>query len=254
MVADAAGQVNAIGKVCAIFKVLSARAPLRLSEVVEATGFNRVTALRILGELVGQRFVTREGNPPRYSLGPEAVAMGSASSLTQDVRSAARPSLLRLADLSEDTVLLSVRSGAESICIDRSVGSFPIQANFLHVGSRRPLGVGAGSMALLAWLPEGERESILDVTERHLGAYPRLGRAVLAGHIRAAQARGYVLMLDIVIDRIGAIGVPIRNREGEVIAAISITALTERIVSREQELAGAIQREVAGIERAIARR
>ena len=245
------GASNAIGKVCEIFRVLSSAAPLRLSEISARTGFNRVTALRILDELVSQRFVARAGTPPRYSLGPEAVAMGSASSLTQDVRAAARPSLMRLADLSQDTVLLQVQSGAEAICIDRSVGRYPIQANFLHVGSRRPLGVGAGSMALLAWLPEPERDSILDVTTRHLADYPRINRGVLQAHIEAAQARGYVLMLDIVVSKVGAIGVPIRNREGEVVASMSIAALTERIVEREEMLSLAVLREVALIQKAI---
>lgn len=252
--ADLDGPQNAIGKVCAVFRVLSSRAPLRLSEIAEATDFNRVTALRILDELVAQRFVSREGKPPRYSLGPEAAAMGSASSLTQDVRSAARPSLVRLAEVSEDTVLLSVRSGTESLCVDRSVGSFPIQANFLHVGSRRPLGVGAGSMALLAWLPEEERESVLDAITRRIDHYPRITREVLVDHIGDAHTRGYVCMLDIVIERIGAIAFPIRTREGEVVAAISIAAQTERIVEREERLAAAIAREVRLIERAIAQR
>jgi DNA-binding IclR family transcriptional regulator len=239
---------NAIGKVCAIFRTLSSAAPLRLNEISERTGFNRVTTLRILDELVAHRFLARAGSPPRYSLGPEAVAMAAASSVTQDVRTTARPSLVRLASSSEDTVLLSVRSGVESICVDRIVGTFPIQATYLQIGSRRWLGVGAGSMALLAWLPTTERESVLDVVSQRLQSYPRIDRSVLSQHIESAVDRGYVKMLDIVVDRIGGIGYPIRNREGEVIAAISVAALTERIVEREAELAAILRREANAIQ------
>lgn len=242
---------NAIGKVCAIFRTLSSSAPLRLNEISERTDLNRVTALRILDELVAHRFVARTGTPPRYSLGPEAIAMAAASSGTQDVRTTARPSLVRLASASDDTVLLSVRSGVESICIDRIVGTFPIQATYLHVGSRRWLGVGAGSMALLAWLPGTERESILDVVSQRLQNYPRIDRSVLSAHIEGALEHGYVKMLDIVVDRIGGIGYPIRNREGEVIAAISIAALTERIVEREAQLVDVLRREVNTIQAAV---
>lgn len=242
---------NAIGKVCSIFRTLSSGAPLRLNEVSERTGFNRVTALRILDELVTHRFVDRAGTPPRYSLGPEAVAMAAASSVTQDVRTIAKPSLVRLASFSEDTVLLSVRSGVESICVDRIVGTFPIQATYLQIGSRRWLGVGAGSMALLAWLPETERESILDAVSQRLQAYPRISRSILGEHVETALDCGYVKMLDIVVDRIGGIGYPIRNREGEVVAAISIAALTERIVEREMQLVETLRREVNLIQAAI---
>ena len=50
------------------------------------------------------------------------------------------------------SAVLSLPSGIESLCIDVEEGTYPIRANYLRVGSRRPLGVGAGSLALLAWL------------------------------------------------------------------------------------------------------
>ncbi len=227
---------NAISKVCAVLKVLTGQGNLRLADVADAAGLNRVTALRILEDLSEQNFVARRGKPPRYSLGPEAVAMAAAPSLEKDVRDAAQASMLRLTEFSKDTVLLSIRSGSEAICIDKSMGSFPIQANFLQIGDRRPLGVGAGSMALLAYLPEAEREANLEATLGRISNYPRIDRPVLEEHIADARTKGYVRMLDIVIDRIGAIGVPIFLSDGTLAASISIAALTERIVEREREL------------------
>jgi Transcriptional regulator len=53
---------------------------------------------------------------------------------------------LRLSERSADTALLSVRSGVEALYLARSVGSHPLQPNYLQIGSRRPLGVGAGSL------------------------------------------------------------------------------------------------------------
>ncbi len=242
---------NAIGKVCAILRVLSGKGGLRLADVAQATGFNRVTTLRILDELAEQNFVARRGKPPRYSLGPEALAMASAPSLSKDLRDVARRGITRLTEFSKDTVLLSMRSGTESIIIDREVGNFPIQANFLHVGDRRPLGVGAGSMALLAFLPEAERASCLEVTLGRIETYPRIHRDVLERHIADAVDRGYVRMLDIVIDRIGAIGVPIVLPDLGVIASISVAALSERIIERERELAAMMIDEAARIVKAL---
>lgn len=250
--AESKGVGNAIGKVCAVLRTLSSNAPLRLNAIADTTGLNRVTTLRILDELTAQGFVARSESPPRYSLGPESVAMGASSSLALDIRGAARASLVRLADFSEDTVLLSVKSNAEAICVDRAHGTYPVQATFLHVGSRRPLGVGAGSMALLAWLPEEERRALLDVTEKQLDAYPRITREVLEEHIRDAHRRGYVYMLDIVVGKIGAIGFPVRNAQGQVVASISIAALTERIVEREHALAEALVTEVESVRKQIA--
>lgn len=228
---------NAIGKVCAILRVLSHQNNLRLSDIADETGFNRVTTLRILDELAEQNFVSRRSKPPRYSLGPEAIAMSSAPSLATEIRASAQESIQRITGFCKDTVLLSLRTGTESVVIDRAVGTFPIQANFLHVGDRRPLGIGAGSMALLAFLPKSERTSVLNVTLGRIEKYPRINRDVLEQHIATSEANGYVKMLDIVIDRIGGIGVPIRLPEVGVVASFSVAALSERIIERENELA-----------------
>lgn len=243
---------NAIAKVCAVLNTLTANSPLRLNEISEATGLNRVTALRILEDLTETGYVTRSGTPPRYDFGPEILAMAAAASRSFNIRDAVRPSLLRLADLTGDTILLSVRSGAESIVVDRAVGNYPIRANFLDIGSRRILGVGGGSMALLAWLPVAEREAILDITASRLDAYPQITREILQLHIDEARTRGYVTMYDIVVQKMGAIGYPLRDSHGQVSAAISVVALSERISEREQMIVDAIEQEVKAITRQLA--
>lgn len=245
------GKGNAIAKVCAVLSTLTAKSPLRLNEISDATGLNRVTALRILEELTEIGYINRAGNPPRYDFGPEVVAMAAAASRSFNIRDAVRPSLLRLADLTGDTILLSVRSGAESIVVDRVVGDYPIRANFLDIGARRILGIGGGSMALLAWLPLAEREAILDITASRLDAYPQISRATLQEHIDAATSRGYVTMYDVVVQKMGAIGYPLRDAHGQVVAAISVVALSERIAEREQMIAEALGQEAKSILRQL---
>lgn len=242
---------NAIAKVCAVLRALGERSPMRLSEIAEATGLNRVTALRILDDLGAAGFVSRSGTPPRYNFGPEVVALSAAASRAFNIRDAARPSLVRLADLSGDTVLLSVRASAEAIVVDRVVGDSPIRANFLDVGSRRPLGVGGGSMALLAWIPEPERDAVLEATAQRLETYPRIDRSILERHIAEARARGHVVMYDIVVPRMGAVAVPVRDAAGQVAGAISIVALSDQIAEREAELVEALHREAQAISRQL---
>lgn len=237
------GQGNAIDKVCAIFSLLSERSPLRLTEISQATGLNRVTALRILEALSVNDFIRRSGNPPRYSFGPEVTAMAVNSQLP-DLRELVRPSLMRMADLSGDVALLSVRSGTESICIDRVTGDYPISNRTLEIGTRRPLAIGAGSMALLAWAPPSEHDTIIEITlSRTAESYPRMTREVILEQIKVARERGYVMLLDIVIEKLGGIARPIFDPGGNVIAAISVTALRERIADREAQLSAALMHE-----------
>lgn len=224
---------NSAQKVCRILRVLSTPQALRLADITTESGVNKASTLRLLDTLITEGFVQRDAATKRYALGAEALVLGMAMQGRDHIRDRARPALVRLAALSGDTVLLSTRHGLESVCVDREFGSFPIRANYLELGSRRPLGAGAGSLALLAWLPDDEVETVLSLIEPGLAKrYPRITRELLMTEIALARQRGYAMLLDVVVDQMGGIGVPILGGDGKPIGAISVAALTQRIAQR----------------------
>src|SRR5580704_13955070 len=182
-----ADKFNAIQKVCAILRVLAQRSPLRLTEIADATSLNKATTLRILASLIEEGFVSRVAGAKTYELGQEARVMAVGARRSVDIAELAQPSLLRLSERSADTALLSVRSGVEALYLARSVGSHPLQPNYLQIGSRRPLGVGAGSLALMVWLPDAEIEAIIEVLIPRLAKSPRITPKYLRERITAAR-------------------------------------------------------------------
>lgn len=237
-----ASDTNPVQKVCRVLRVLSNPVPLRLAEIAEATALNKATVLRLLESLAREGFARRDTESRRWTLGEEAAVLGIAMQRRDHVRDRARPWLVRLAGLSGDTVLLSTRSGVESVCIDREFGDYPIRANYLDVGSRRPLGVGGGSMALLAWLHDEEVRAVLDEIGSALRArYPRISRGLLEDAVDSARRLGYVLLLDVVVERMGGLAVPVFGADGRPVAAISIAALSDRLSSRLDMLLPALR-------------
>jgi DNA-binding IclR family transcriptional regulator len=238
-----ASDSNSAQKVCRILRVLSTPQPLRLADIADASGVNKATALRLLDTLIAEGFVVRDEVTKRYLLGDEALALGIAMQGRDHIRDRARPALMRLAALSGDTVLLSTRSGIESVVIDREFGSFPIRANYLDLGTRRPLGAGAGSLALLAWLPQEEVEAVLKLIAGTLKTrHPRVTASLLKQEVANARAQGYALLLDVVVEQMGGIAVPIFGSDGRPVAAISIAALSQRITSRLDLLVPALRK------------
>ena len=224
---------NSAQKVCRILRVLSTPQPLRLADITEESGLNKATALRLIETLIAERFVMRDPLTKRYCLGDEALVLGMAMQGRDHIRDRVRPWLVQLAALSGDTVLLSIRHGLESVCVDREFGSFPIRANYLDIGSRRPLGAGAGSLAILAWLPDPEIETVLNALEPMFKKrYPRISRKLLMQEIALARERGYALLLDVVVDQMGGVAMPIFGSDGKPIGAISVAALSQRITKR----------------------
>lgn len=120
--------------------------------------------------------------------------------------------------------------GYESICLSRDEGSFPIRNQLLKAGDRLPLGVGAGSCAVLAALPDQEIE---DVLRRNAALraerYPRCTDAAIRRLIRETRSLGYCLQPGLVIEDSWAIGVVVHNASGSPVASISIAAIKSRM-------------------------
>ncbi|MFB9268449.1 IclR family transcriptional regulator [Bradyrhizobium erythrophlei] len=243
---------NAIQKVCAILRVLAQRSPLRLTDIADTTSLNKATALRILNSLIEEGFVARVAGAKTYELGQEARVMAVGARRTVDIAELAQPSLLRLSERSADTALLSVRSGVEALYLARSVGSHPLQPNYLQIGSRRPLGVGAGALALLVWLPDAEIEAVIEVIVPRLAKSPRITPKFLRERIVSARKVGHTVLIDAAFPGMGGVGVPVRDDTGEVVAALSIGAASDRIRRREAELADMLKKEAQVLARAMA--
>ncbi|MGY3440437.1 MULTISPECIES: IclR family transcriptional regulator [unclassified Bradyrhizobium] len=243
---------NAIQKVCAILRVLAQRSPLRLTDIADTTSLNKATALRILNSLIEEGFVSRVAGAKTYELGQEARVMAVGARRSVDIAELAQPSLLRLSERSADTALLSVRSGVEALYLARSVGNHPLQPNYLQIGSRRPLGVGAGALALLVWLPDAEIEAVIEVIVPRLAKSPRITPKFLRERIAVARKAGHTVLLDAAFPGMGGVGVPVRDDAGEVVAALSIGAATDRIRRREAELADMLKKEAQVLARALA--
>ena len=239
--------LSSVQKACRILGVLADTGRARLTEISVKATLNKVTTLRILEVLAREGYVERDERNKTYRLGDQSLVLASAARTRDDLRARARASLVRLAALSEDTVLLSVRQGCEAVCIDRETGAFPIRASYLDVGSRRPLGVGAGALAVFAWLPDDELRALLDEAAPKLDAFPGFSIESILHDVTAARSQGYTILVNRVVERMGAVGVPIIGLDGRPFAALSIAALSDRLVARESELVAALQREARQI-------
>jgi len=88
-------------------------------------------------------------------------------------------------------VFLIVRSGDDAVCADRAIGSYPVKTSVVDVGTRRPLGLGGGSLAMLT--AAGRAVAALRVTAIALRMTPareKIGQDIAARSKRAEQAAG----------------------------------------------------------------
>ncbi|WPB58262.1 IclR family transcriptional regulator [Xylophilus sp. GOD-11R] len=200
---------------------------ITLTEAVDASGLTKPTVHRILAALVEEGFLQVGDDARVYLPGPESLAVGLSASRTQNIRALAEPSLHRLAATTQNTIYLSIPSGWDSICVDCVVGDYPIRILTLNIGERRPLGISAGGLALLAFRPQAEIDAL--VRDNPNLPYPGITIEQMLGDIREAQRTGYAFNPGRMIPEMSGIGVPVFDQEGRIIAALSMATLASRL-------------------------
>ncbi|MGH8811122.1 MAG: IclR family transcriptional regulator [Advenella sp.] len=241
---------SASEKICRILSCLSDRRICKLTDIARFTGLDISSVLRILKDLEKLDFVEREPQTKEYTLGREIYAMHHAMVARQDIRALARPALVRMARKYGDSLILSIPSNWESVCVDTCLGDYPIRANYLEIGSRRPLGVGAGSLMLLAALSDTQQQMYLPCIHEQIDKrYPMFNQSMLKTQVALCRQQQYAVLCDVVVNQMGGIGVAIRAPDGMPIAALSLAALSERILSRQNGIAADLMEEARLIEK-----
>ncbi len=214
------------------------RRGMTIAEITAASALSQSTVSRMLACLLLEGMVEREPRTRKYFVGHVIHELGLVARARYELAVASRTAMQALAEQSQDTVYLSEPSGIEAVCTAREEGSFPIKALPLHVGIRRPLGVGAGGLAILAAMSDAQAQEIMQANAQRYPAYGGIDLDYLNRGIAQSRLKGWSVVADKATTGMTAIGMPVLGRSGEPIGAISIAAITARMTSvRQIELA-----------------
>lgn len=205
-------------------RVLAALAegPRTLDQLALALDVHKSTAMRLVRTLEAERFVRRE-DAHRYRLGSALFALAHQALEDLDVRTAARPHLVELGEVSGHTAHLATLEDDQAVYVDKVDGKHPVQM-YSRIGRRAPLHCTAVGKALLALLPEPQR---VRCAERI--AYPQLTASTITGpeqflaELDGVRQRGYAVDDGEHEDFVHCLAAPVRNHRGESVAAVSVS-------------------------------
>ncbi|MFC6880791.1 MULTISPECIES: IclR family transcriptional regulator [Actinomadura] len=212
-------------------------------EVADHLGVARSTAYRYLQSLVSSGLI-EEHRPAGYRLGPRVFELARLARKGLGLSEIARPVMRELADRVGEAVLLTRRTGATVVCLEREETDRPVRLSYER-GHVLPVNAGASAMVLLAWAPDAEIDEIL----LHSGLPKFTGATVTdAGVLRerlaAIRERGTAVSRGELDADVLGVAAPIRNADGEVVAAVSVAALSHRVPDER------VPRVVAAVEQA----
>lgn len=224
-----------------------------LTDLVVQSGSNKPTVRRLLLALMRAGLVDQDERTRRYYLGEEAYVLGTLSSRRFSLLQMAQDGLRRISRRTEDSSFLSVRRDTFSLCLYREEGTWPVRTHALQAGFEHPLGIGAGSLAMLAALPDQEIDQVLAANADIIAAkYPMITEADLRHGVQETRAKGFSLNPGLILANSWGVGVAIRNPDGSIAGALSIAAIDSRMrPERQPELAAVLHEEVDRIEARI---
>lgn len=222
--------VEILSKAGAVIGFLRDAGESTVAEVADAVGEPVSSTYRLIGNLLQLGWVDSGARRGVYRLGLSFMDIGGRYEDAIDIRQSALPALRSLRRETGATSFLCLRRGTNAVCIERVEGA-DVRSLAMRLGDALPLAVGAAPLALLAFLPWGEREAAIEqVVSASAGRYDA---SSIRRSVEWTRERGYSVSDGDVTPGISAIGAPVFDHRGELQAALSVSGLHHRILGDE---------------------
>ena len=219
--------VESVDNALRILQMLRDSGQVRVSDVAAELGIARSTAHRLLAMLVYRDFAV-QSEDRSYRPGPAIAAEPLRGEPTQRLRQLMRPHMEALCDQVAETINLVVRLGIQTRFL-HTVES----AHVLRVGDRQgtilPAWKTSGGKVLLAELPDAQLTALLrGASGRPPEGLTAAERRSLVTQLRLVRDQGYAENIEESESGVCAIGVCVRDRLGDPVAALSVSAPSVR--------------------------
>jgi DNA-binding IclR family transcriptional regulator len=205
---------------------------LSLGELARRVGAHKSSAYRLLSTLAARGYVQRSPGGRGYRLGWKPLEL--AGRLRYGLRELAAPFLGELAEKSGEIVHLSVLDGRQIVYLDKHGRSQPLTVS-TRLGGRCPAHASAMGKVLLAGLSSAELGRLLGgrrlerFTPTTITDLRRLER-----ELEGVRRQGFALDNEETFPGVRCVAAPLRDREGRVLAAASLTVPSQRMGPRRQ--------------------
>lgn len=206
-----------------------------IDEMAEQTGLLRMTVYRMVRTLESMAFLVRDPATNRYRLGPATIAMSYVAQDHSDLVEAARPFLEALTKETGESVTLAVEIDGYPVCVAIINTTRPFKR---RTAPGRILGDLASVHGKLftAYKSREEQEAILARPQPRRTPYTVTDRAAIEAELAQIAREDVAYDLEGVYVGTCAVGAPVRDQVGTVIASISVVVPAGRFGPQEREL------------------
>ncbi len=239
-------KVKSLRKALSILECFTIKAPEQgITEISEKLGLNKSNVHNIISTFEHCGYVERNPATARYRLGSRILELAYVLNAGLGLQQVVRPFINALAQQVGEVVYFGIPKDGRVLYMD---GGYPDNALTVRsmMGEKAEMYCTAIGKAMLAFLPGEEmapalnRQSMLPFTPATLTS-----RAALLEDLAACRARGY--SVDNMEHEFGirCVGVPVFNRNGALIGAVSVSGPSPRLEQDKVEAYAGLLKECA---------
>lgn len=250
---DAAGRyaLSTVDTALSILDLFFTNEELGTTEIARAIGTSRSTAFRFLVTLEQRGYLTKTSGG-KYRLGLTLFSLGMIAQRRMELVSIAHPYLELMAhDCGETCHLAILSDGIHVMFIDRALGGSSLKMD-TALGFSQLAHCTATGKAILAYQPEKVVEQYV-----RLALFPQITEYALPDgealrrNLRQVRAEGFACDNEEAEPGLTCYAMPLLDRTGRAIAAVSISGPTTRMTQNKQHHLARIDATVKAISRTI---
>lgn len=214
---------------------------LSAAQIAARVGIPRPSVYRFLKTLCEKGFLIEidDADQRRYAIGTSVLELSKLVLGQAELRRVALPIMQLVAEKTGESAYLSVRQGAQAVCIENVDAYAPLRYGG-RVGNTYPLYAGSPKV-ILAFLEAELREHLIDRMElKPITRHTIASRKELALRLTAIRRRGFEVSNGEMFPDTCAIGAPIFDENNNAIAVLSIGAPRSRITPKNRDDIGRI--------------
>lgn len=213
---------------------------LGITELANALDVAKSTAHRIASTLVSDGFLEKNPANDKYRLGLALFRLGALVRRRMNVSYESRPMLMDLRARTNETILLAIPDEDQILYAFHLESSHAIRMRS-DIGVRKPMVCTAEGQAMLAFMPESRRNTILNAPIRKRTAHTITDPNALTAKLDNIRLHGYSLEDQESETGMRSIAAPIYNSERAVVGSV---ALAGPVIRMKDELIPSLAEQV----------
>ncbi|GAB0102952.1 IclR family transcriptional regulator [Nocardia sp. JMUB6875] len=222
--------VQSVDRALTALEIVAKLGSAGITEIAAELGVHKSTVSRLMAVLEARGYVEQLSERGKYRLGFTVVRLAGSTSAHMDLPRQSQDICDELAARVGETTNIAILDNDRIINVAEAVGSAGIALR-TWVGQSCPVHATSSGKVLLAELPDADLRSRLRKRLESFAPNTITDLAVLRAQLRTIREQGWASCEEELEIGLNAVAAPIRDSDGRIIAALSVSGPTYRLAA-----------------------